>query len=170
MPALTKLSVLLFVCLLAAESGAVATAQQPDPLTVDYPAGWNLVSGPSTTAFTEALGSLYSLDENGVDYGITPTVTRLPAGDGWWPYFPQPVEKTFASGNTEPMKLNLSPGIFRMIGNPFLSLATVTGVDALFIYDPAQGYQETTTIPVGRGAFAYSASGGIITISDSQSH
>lgn len=163
----TRLCALVVACLLIPSSWQVISAQQPASQTVDYPAGWNLVGAPSFAPFSEAVGPLYSLSDDGTSYEITPAATHLPAGEGYWAYLSQPVEKMFVSNNSQPIILNLSPGIFRMIGNPFLSPAVVTGVDFLIVYDPVQGYQETDMIPVGRGAFAYSAMGGTLTISDS---
>lgn len=168
MSSLTRFYALMVACLLATGSLQAVAAQQPTPQTVDYPAGWNLVSGPSTTPFLEAVGPLYSLNEDGTSYKITPAAMRLPAdGDGYWAYFSQPIEKIFSSSHPEPITLSLAPGVVSMIGNPFLSPATVSGVDALIIYDPTQGYQETDTIPVGRGAFVYPSAGGEVTISES---
>ena len=154
----------LLIWLLLLGCGPVVHAQQSPSETVTYAAGWNLVGAPSATTFAEAIGPLYSLNAEGTGYGIVPTVTRLPAGIGYWAYFAEPTEKTLSNGNSEPISGTAPAGQFIMIGNPFLIPATVHGADAVFIYDPVQGYELTSTIPVGQGAFAYSAAGATVTI------
>jgi hypothetical protein len=139
-------------------------AQDVTPVTVMYPAGWNLVSGPTATTFTEAVGPLYSLQPGEADYGMTPTVTRLPAGNGWWAYFAAPVAKTFTRGNLEPITETVLAQQFSMVGNPFLTPAVVRGADAVFTYSPERGYEQAASIPVGQGAFVYSTTGGTVTI------
>lgn len=52
-----------------------------------------------------------------------------------------------------------------MVENPFTSEATVSGADAVYTYDQAKdGYQATTLLEPGQGAWVYSATGGTATI------
>jgi hypothetical protein len=52
-----------------------------------------------------------------------------------------------------------------MIGDPSgVAPATVAGADVVYAYDPANGYQLTTTVLQGQGAWAMSESGGTISV------
>ncbi|MGI8549541.1 MAG: hypothetical protein ACR2PL_01920, partial [Dehalococcoidia bacterium] len=58
------------------------------------------------------------------------------------------------------------PGQLIIVGDPSgTQPATVTGADAVYVYDSASGaYQQPSTLQPGEGAWAYSAAGGIVRI------
>lgn len=132
-----------------------------------YPAGWNLIAGPLATVVAYTDGPLYTFRAGDEAYECAPFWTPLEPGVGYWAYFGASGKAYFAGGipDRQPTTLTLPAGQFVMIGNPFQTAATVTGADVIYTYDPmAAQYQQVSTLMPGQGAWAFSASGGDITL------
>lgn len=137
--------------------------------TVPYAAGWNLISAPQGTVISDAAEPLYTFQAGDSDYETVPSGTPLQAGVGYWARFSQPTTEYYLSGNPRPAPVTVTApaGQFIMVGDPFPTNATVSGADRVLTYDPQLGYQSTTTLHTGQGAWVLSANGGTITISSS---
>jgi arylsulfatase A-like enzyme len=146
------LALALIGALLAASGSGHRAAHTAAATT--YPAGWNLVSGPAGSTLSGAMGSLYTLQPGDTAYETLPVDTPLKGGWGYWAYFPtggsmQP------SADASSYSVVLTPGAWTMIGNPSGSAAaTVSGAQSVLGYTPGTGYQATTTLVPGQGAWA----------------
>lgn len=134
-----------------------------------FPAGWNLISAPEGSHLKGASGSLYTLQPGDSAYEVLPVDTALKAGWGYWANFPNGGNLDVPADSTA-YRVSAAPGQWIMIGNPSASApATVTGADTVFTYTQADGYQQTTTIPPGLGAWAIASSQDVpITVTPTQ--
>lgn len=155
---------------------------------VAFAAGWNLVGGPPgwNLFFNPVAGDgyltypLYTFQVNDTTYEVISAsgsqagmCTIIPGGVGVWAYFSAPLtERLIApiAGRSVPLTVSLPPSHWIMIGNPAEVPVNVSGADVVETYDTATGsYQQTTTLQVGQGAWAWSAAGGTLTIAISSS-
>jgi len=148
-----------------------------------YAPGWNLIGATPGTVISGAIGPLYTYQDGDVVYEPIPVATvGSPAGAalggpraglGYWAYFSEPTELPLMLAGPRPLPggqangasnfvVPIPPQHWIMIGNPFSGPVTVTGADAVYAYDSASGYQQTTTLRPGQGAFAYSEAGGTV--------
>jgi hypothetical protein len=134
-----------------------------------YPAGWNIVSGPSGTTLTGSTGPLYTFSAGSAAYQTLPQGTPLQTGVGYWAYFPSGGSANFGPASSSSTTVQLPPGQFVMIGNPGAGTATVSGANAVVLtYSPtSNGYTQTTQLAPGQGAWAASPTGGTLTITSS---
>jgi hypothetical protein len=155
------------------------------PVTVHYPAGWNLLavtrSGNVSTTVNSNIGPFYTWQAGDTEYPAVSGSGGLEPGAGYWAYFDQPTAVNLQStaqsccplldnAQPPPFTVDLPAGQFITIGDPYSVPASVAGADAVYTYDPTTGsYQATTTLQPGQGAWAYSAGGGTITISPTTS-
>jgi hypothetical protein len=183
MSPLIRLIALLSLPLLVLLGGRVATKQSiaaaqiatptggPPPQRILYPAGWNLLAVTQRGSGIPINVPLYTLAPGGTAYeAVSPTDTQ--PGVGYWAYFATdnrlllvPVAFCEACASAFP-SIPLPAGQWVMIGNPYTAPITITvsGADAVYVYDPATGaYQQTIQLQPGQGAFAYSAGGGVLT-------
>lgn len=149
---------------------------------ISYPAGWNIVA--VTRPRLPFFGVAYALQVGDSDYEVIPLAAMLQPRVGYWIYFSHdfshdghifvnsvssceitiPVPGGGRCGLANP-NIPVPAGQWAMIGNPLSQPITVTGADAMYIYDPTAGsYMATTTLQVGQGAFVYSTNGGAVTI------
>ncbi len=127
-----------------------ATAQT----AVTYTPGWNLVAGPSGSHLNGAVDPIYTLQPADTDYESFPADTALVGGQGYWAYFPNGGGIDFAPG-TRTYSVRPPAHQFVMVGNPSATGdATVGGAEAVYLYSPSSGYQLTSVIPAGQGAWA----------------
>jgi len=123
-------------------------------------------------------GPLYTLQAGDTGYETVPsessgsvTWTPLQTGVGYWVYFDQPTD-VYLPGVPRfgpSLALPIEAGKYIMIGGEFPSGATVSGADAVYVYEPSRGYvQYTGALHIGQGALAYSNSGGSVTLSPPQ--
>jgi hypothetical protein len=135
--------------------------------------GWNLMSALVTPLFCSAL---YTYQAGDTAYRpVQPAATNavpnptMSADAGYWCWYDPPpgtVSRLALSG-VQTATIPLTAGQFILVGNPGNTPATVTGADVVYVYDAASGsYIAVTTLQPGEGAWAYSTSGGSITISD----
>jgi hypothetical protein len=143
------------------------TNPAPTGLTVTYSPGWNLVAGPTGTVVTGNIGPLYAFRPGDSSYEVIPTGTPLTAGTGYWAYFSQTTTSSLGSFNPGSMTEQLPAGQFVMVGNPGAMSATVSGADIVYTYSVSAGYQRTTTLAPGQGAWAFSANGGTVSLTSS---
>lgn len=133
-------------------------------VTRSYPAGWNLVALPNSTGFAGISGA-YTLQPGDSGYETVTPDQQSVNGYGYWAYFGDNATVDLAAGSNDPYSVTTQPGQFLMIGDPSgTSPATVTGADQVYTHDPTNGYQQTTTLLPGQGAWAVSLSGGAITV------
>lgn len=137
-------------------------------LSVIYPAGENLISGPPGTVVSGAQGPLYTYQAADSGYETIAAGTPLQAGLGYWADFAAPTtvilapaQSLFSGGS---ITVPLPAGHWIMVGNPWSSQATLSGADAIFTYDPVKGYAAAISLAPGQGAWAISVKGGTLTI------
>jgi hypothetical protein len=134
----------------------------PSPgFSVNYPAGWNLVAAPNGTSIPNTSGPLYTWQAG---YGAYQSAFSTQAGWGYWAYLPTGGSVSYPYTGPQTITRALQPGQFVMIGNSSSSPATVYGADIVYTYSPYSGYQQTTFLQPGQGAWAFSFSGGNATI------
>jgi len=141
------------------------TSSLASGVSVSYAAGWNLVAGPSGMVLTGTSGSLYALRAGDTGYETVAAATPLTAGNGYWAYFTGPETTTLPQNVSQPGATPLPAGQFVLVGNPSSMPVTVAGADTVLAYDPVRGYQSVSTLQPGQGAWAYSANGGMLTMS-----
>jgi len=134
--------------------------------TVSYPAGWNIVAGPSGTTISGSPAPLFAFPPGAGSYQTLPQGSSLQAGSGYWAYFTTSTSTTLASGGSGTSTFYLAPGQFTLIGNPGDGVATVSGANVtVFTYSPATGsYEQTNQLAAGQGGWAISTTGGQVTI------
>jgi hypothetical protein len=130
---------------------------------VPYPAGWNQIAVPQNTNIPGPLGPIYTYQAGDTAYE---EVQNLQPGLGYWVDFDAPTTATLSAGSPQSVSLPLPAGQYIMVGNPGSFPATVRGADAVYVYNPSTGYQQTTTLQPGQGAWVFSYSGGTVTISN----
>ena len=129
-----------------------------------FHAGWNLVALPRGTALT-GVQELYTFQPGDSDYEAVQPDQGSEAGLGYWAYFGANTAVNLAQGGSDAYSVDAPAGQFIMIGDPSGSMpATVSGADAVYTYDAASGYQQTTTLLQGQGAWVMSTDGGTITV------
>ena len=130
-------------------------------LAVSYPAGWNLISGPSGSTVQGAVGSLYTLQPGDVAYEALPTNATLTVGRGYWASFPSGGSLQAASDLTS-FSLIVTAGQPVMVGNPSATnIAAVTGADRVLAY-VGGGYVDGSALLPGLGAWVFGS--GTVTI------
>jgi len=163
----------------------MATRAQTPRFVATYSAGWNLVGGTPGTILTGASIPLYTYQAGDSDYepvsatvfGVHPNGEAATLGSefGYWAFFAQPTAVMIALAGPHPIPggrtqgalyftINAPPQQWFMIGNPYSGAVTVTGADVMYTYDSGRGYQATSILQSGQGAFAYSSVGGAIRI------
>jgi hypothetical protein len=132
---------------------------------VTYPAGWNIVGGPSGTVFPVAL---YRWDARAGQYVTLAAGTPAAAGQGYWAYFASPTAVQLAA--SAPQDLPPTPGgTYAMIANPYSAACARLNIGptaptftpdpnvlAVYTYDPAQGSYDDGTgalLEPGQGAW-----------------
>ena len=86
--------------------------------SVSYPAGWNLVGGPSGTLEAGALSALYTFQAGDSNYESSMPSTPLQAPRGYWAYFPTPVTITLPGVTAQTTTVTLPANQFIQVGNP----------------------------------------------------
>jgi|SRR5579875_225032 len=132
-------------------------------LAVSYPAGWNLVAGPTGSTLSGASGMLYTFQPGDTDYEAIPASTPLKSCYGYWAYFPNGGSITFGPGLPS-CQIAIAPGQWALIGNPsVVNNATIAGATAVYAYTPGVGYQSATSLAPGQAAWVQGA--GTVTVS-----
>lgn len=130
---------------------------------VEYAAGWNLVAGARVMAAAERPVYVYDVSTG----SYAPVVGNPPAvGNGYWAYFDSPTTVPFPTLPFQGGAVAVPAGQYALVGNySGFATAGVSGADLLYTYDPNSGtYSQTTTLAPGQGAWAFSSSGGTVTI------
>jgi hypothetical protein len=150
-----------------APSGATGATGASGGFPVAWTSGWTIVGGPTGTLVTGALGPLYTFQAGDTVYEIIPSGSALTQPQGYWAFFNAAVAGTVPLSGPQTLTVALPPSQWVMIGNPGNSPATVTGADVVYTYTVTSGYQATTTLQPGQGAWAISVAGGTATIANS---
>lgn len=139
-------------------------------IVVTYPAGWNIVAGPSGTVVSGAVGSFYTMQTGDATYETLPLSTPLKAGVGYLAFFPATAQSNIPPASPSSTTVQLAPGQFVLIGNPGNTPATVAGADVLLVLDPATGtLSPGTVLAPGQGAWGMSSFGGQAIITNAPS-
>lgn len=120
--------------------------------------GWTVQTNPA--AGTSLLG--VSDPSTTICFAVA---TPLAAPEGYWAYFPSATTVTLPTVAAQATTLVLPPGHYTMVGDPFDGPAVLTGADAVSTYSASTGYESTTTLQPGQGAWVLSRGGGTLTIS-----
>jgi PKD repeat protein len=145
-------------------STITVSAGTPPPapgVSVTYQAGWNIVAAPTGTTITGASLPLYTFQTGDTVYR---TASTTQSGLGYWAFFNSVTTANIPFTGPQTITKALQPSAFVMIGNSSSSQATVTGADVVYAYNANSGYQLTTTLQPGQGAWALSYSGGNVTV------
>jgi hypothetical protein len=143
----------------AAHAAARATGT-----TVHYGSGWNIVSVPTGTTITGASGSLLSASP-AVDGYLDEASNTAIGGRAYWAFFPTATDIPLGPTAATYTQLHLRADHFALIGNPSTTQTLpINGADAAFTYDPQLGYQQTTQLQPGQGAFVLSHAGGWVSV------
>jgi hypothetical protein len=155
---------LLGLAIVVTGASNIARAQSAGA-TVNYPAGTSLVSGPPGSNFSAVDGPLSTLQSGDQSYESVQPSTGTTTGFGYWAQFDAPASVQLGAGSPAPYSAPASAGQWILIGDPSGTLpATVTGAGAVYTYSSASGYQPTTQLQPGQGAWALGGSGGAITV------
>lgn len=137
----------------------------PTGISVTYQPGWNLIALPPGAYIPGPLGPLYTFQAGNTDYQVA---QNGQSGLGYWAYFSTPTTAVLPLTLPDSVTLQLPAGQFIMVGNPSSKTATVSGADIVYTYSPTDGYQATTTLQPGQGAWVFSYNGGTVTITSGQ--
>ena len=130
----------------------VPLTNEPAGATVTYSAGWNLVAFPPGTDLTQVSGPLYTYASG--SYELVQPDQALPAGTGFWVYFPVPTTVALGVGSTAPANLLIIPGQWVTFGDPSGTAPAFINQDAIaYTYDPLNGYQLTHVLLPGKGVW-----------------
>src|SRR5579871_2973055 len=122
--------------------------------SIDFPAGWNLVSGPDGSTLSGAEGMLYTLQPGDSDYQAVPADSPLHGCWGYWAYFPDGGSLNASSDESDRCDVPTLPGQWVMMGNPSTTQTLgFSGIDQALGYSPDGGYQATEQLAPGQGAF-----------------
>jgi hypothetical protein len=152
----------------SSSSVTIAGPSAPSGPTVAYAAGWNLVSGPAGTVFSQAGNPLYTYQGNDAAYETLPNSSGVTSGFGYWAFFNSATTVALGAANGTSASVTAPAGHWVMIGNPSASTTlTVRGADIVYTYDATAGYVSPpgNQLAPGRGAWAISNNGGTITVS-----
>lgn len=136
---------------------------QPAPagasaVTVNYPAGWNLVGGPAGTTLAGAYGKLYTFGFKDTQYEGFSVDTPLTGGLGYWAYFPNGGTATLGTNGPCVIAVPIGAGEWVMVGHPWATgTATVRGAERVLKYQPGGGYVAGVSLKPGEAAWAYSS-------------
>ena len=149
--------------LLIPQAGVQAQATNPVPT---LHAGWNLIAGTGQLLLGEKFGaSAYTFQPGDTAYQAVTGHTPLQMGFGYWVQVTADSPTPLRAGSNSPYQVRAPAGQSFMAGNPSgTQPALVAGADSVLTYDPVNGYQQTTTLQPGQGAWVLSSSGGTITV------
>jgi hypothetical protein len=142
-------------------------SQAASPATVNYPAGWNLISGRAVQGLAAegATVPLYTYSADG-GYERTTVDAQAPPMAGYWAYFAGPRSVMLPPGPMYVATVPLPAQQFVLVGNPGTWPANTGAMSVpyvLYVYDPVRGsYQQRRALLPGEGAWSYSAGGAIL--------
>jgi len=149
----------------SASTSVVVSQAAPTGPQVTYPAGWNIVGGPTGTTFPQANGPLYTFQAGDATYESLANNAGIVGGRGYWAFFTTSTTVSMNGAGTTSYSVTAPAGQWIMVGNPSATQTlTVRGADIVYTYDPGTGYTATTTVGPGRGVWAVSLNGGTITV------
>jgi hypothetical protein len=130
--------------------------------SVTYQPGWNLVGVPVGGLVSPSNGVLFTWQPGDAAYETLSSGGSLRAGYGYWAYFSSTTTVTLPSASRRSMQRSIAPGQIALVGNPFSGPATISGATSAYTYDPVRGYQQTTVLQPGQGAWVLSSSGVVV--------
>ena len=150
-----------------------ATGQPFDVLC--YAPGWHLVTSPYGFSYP---APILVWDPGSGQYEQFPAATQFgPAGgsngQGVWAYFTLPltiVDMPGIANTAPPVPVTLQAGQWQLIGDPYGLYDAEVCPSAAFVFtydNPTGAYSQSTILDTGRGAWAYSPTGGTITFTSS---
>lgn len=154
----------MLLALLVAPVPRALHAQVGLNLPVDYPAGWNLVGVTDGTLLSGAADPIYEVTADGDELPVSPA-RPLRGGHGYWAYFPTDTRVTMPSVESAEDTYSLPAGRYTAVGNPVPALVSIAGADAVYTYNPIEGYHATSELQPGQAALAFSQAGGAAILS-----
>jgi len=136
-------------------------------VAVAVAAGWNLVSGPSGSVFSQCNGPLYTFQAGNTAYQAVPNTSGIVSGQGYWCFLNAPTTLSLNGQGTTSASSTAPPSQWVMVGNPSATQTlTVHGADSVVTWNPGTGaYVQASVLVPGQGAWAISLDGGTITVS-----
>ncbi|HVE45868.1 MAG TPA: IPT/TIG domain-containing protein [Acidimicrobiales bacterium] len=149
----------------AVDSELCGPTEASHPDQVRYESGYSLMGLPSgTVSRATAVFGWFNLG-SGNRYSVEDPGAGVEAGHGYWGWFACPTTVQLAAG-TDEVQVPLGRYRASIVGNPATRPAELSGHDFAARWDPAlnsatggyriSGFQETTTLEVGEGAWAFS--------------
>jgi hypothetical protein len=117
---------------------------------------------PANCLVSPSNGVLFTWQPGDVSYETFSPGGSLRPGYGYWAYFSVATTITLPSTSLRTMQRSIAPGQIALVGNPFNRPATISGATSVYTYDPVHGYQQTTLLQPGQGAWVLSASGVVV--------
>jgi PKD repeat protein len=150
----------------ASTSTTIAISGPAGP-AIAVAAGWNLVSGPSGSVFSQCNGPLYTFQAGNTAYQVVPNTSGIVNGQGYWCFLNAPTTLSLNGQGTTSASISAPPSQWVMVGNPSATQTlTVRGADSVVTWNPGTGaYVQASVIVPGQGAWAISLNGGTITVS-----
>jgi PKD repeat protein len=146
----------------ATQTTTVFGGTPPAPSTaVALQPGWNLIAVPDGATISGPLSAMYTYQAGDSGYEA---VQNTQSGLGYWAFSATPATETLPLTGPQTVTQPLPPGQWVMLGNPGSTVATVVGADVVYVYSPDIGYQPTTILQPGQGAWVLSLNGGVVTI------
>jgi len=151
---------------IASTSTTIAISAPTGP-AVAFAAGWNLVSGPSGSVFSQCNGPLYTFQAGNTAYQVVPNTSGIVSGQGYWCFLNAPTTLSLNGQGTTSASISAPPSQWVMVGNPSATQTlTVHGADSVVTWNPGTGaYVPASVLVPGQGAWAISLDGGTITVS-----
>lgn len=142
---------------------------KPGGPAITYPAGYNLVGGPSGTVEQGAIFSLLTQQAGDSKYEVSTPATPLQAPRAYWAFFPTTTTVNLPLVTAQATLVTLPADQFIMVGNPLDVPVTATGADIIDTFNAStQNYTTVTagpvTIPPGQGAWVFSFNGSPLTL------
>ena len=150
----------------ASTSTTIAISGPTGP-AIAVAAGWNLVSGPSGSVFSQCNGPLYTFQAGNTAYQVVPNTSGIVNGQGYWCFLNAPTTLSLNGQGTTSASITAPASQWVMVGNPSATQTlTVRGADSVVTWNPGTGaYVQASVIVPGQGAWAISLNGGTITVS-----
>ena len=139
---------------------APANASVSQPVAV-YPAGWNMVGGPSGTDFGSA-GALFAYQSGG--YVMISDRLAAPC-QGYWAYYFDTRTVPLPADQSTTRSCSLQSG-WNLVGNPFDEIVQLPAGTIAYFWNPTtQAYVSASSIQPGAAVWIYSATAATISLS-----
>ena len=101
----------------ASTSTTIAISGPAGP-AIAVAAGWNLVSGPSGSVFSQCNGPLYTFQAGNTAYQVVPNTSGIVNGQGYWCFLNAPTTLSLNGQGTTSASISAPPSQWVMVGEP----------------------------------------------------